>query len=455
MADEHAIADPTYHRTLGDGLRVRWSSAADAHAIAHIQSVVYRPSADAPLHSPSILDRVQRQMRGNYLMGPTDYAVVEDTTREGRPIVACACLWQHTWEYAGIPFGVGRPEYVAVDPAYRRRGLVREIFTLLHARSAVRGDLMQAITGISYFYRQFGYEYALDLEGARGVPLSLIPTRQTGAEESYLLRPATADDRERLLTLQNTRRQAMLVWDVKPADFWSYHLIEMADDQIPSKRRAFQMIVDRSGGVVGYVYAGTKRRNQYLMVYACELDPQVNLWETLPPLLRALEQHARSIPAIDTVEPLRAIKFQLGREHPLYDALGAELAPIYEQPYAWYIRIADPWRFLAHVAPVLEQRLRGSLFAEYSGELKVDWYRDGLRLDITAGKITTLERWQAPAYGDEAQAGCPALVFLQALLGYRSFAELRTIYPDVWATHQALELLQVLFPKQPSLVWDD
>jgi hypothetical protein len=103
---------------------------------------------------------------------------------------------------------------------------------------------------------------------------------------------------------------------------------------------------------------------------------------------------------------------------------------------------------------VLEQRLQGSRFAEYTGELKVDWYRDGVRLGITAGKITALERWQAPAYGDEAQAGCPALLFVQALFGYRSFAELQTIYPDMWTNHEAQILLQALFPRRPSLVWD-
>jgi hypothetical protein len=97
----------------------------------------------------------------------------------------------------------------------------------------------------------------------------------------------------------------------------------------------------------------------------------------------------------------------------------------------------------------LEQRLQVSRFAEYTGELKLDWYDDGVRLGITA-----LERWQAPAYGDEAQAGCPALLFVQALFGYRSFAELQTIYPDMWTHHEAQILLQALFPRRPSLVWD-
>ncbi len=72
---------------------------------------------------------------------------------------------RQTWEYDGITFPVGRPEAVATKVAYRNRGLIRAIFGLLHARCDERGDLAVGITGIYYYYRQFGYEYALDLGG--------------------------------------------------------------------------------------------------------------------------------------------------------------------------------------------------------------------------------------------------------------------------------------------------
>ena len=64
---------------------------------------------------------------------------------------------------------------VATRPAYRKRGLVRAVFEMAHARSAAKGELVQVITGIPYFYRQFGYEYALDLEGHRLVAAADVP----------------------------------------------------------------------------------------------------------------------------------------------------------------------------------------------------------------------------------------------------------------------------------------
>jgi predicted acetyltransferase len=91
--------------------------------------------------------------------------IVEDT--RARQLVSTMCLIPQTWTYAGIPFGVSRVEMVATDAAFRRRGLVRAQFEVLHAKSELMGHLAQGITGIPWYYRQFGYEYALDLGGGR------------------------------------------------------------------------------------------------------------------------------------------------------------------------------------------------------------------------------------------------------------------------------------------------
>src|SRR6476620_12558376 len=98
------------------------------------------------------------------------------------------------WEDDGIVFPDGRPEIVATMPDFRNRGLIRAIFELIHARSAAEGQLAQGITGISYYYRQFGYEYALDLGGRRSVYLAAIPKLKPGETEPYALRDATLAD---------------------------------------------------------------------------------------------------------------------------------------------------------------------------------------------------------------------------------------------------------------------
>src|SRR6266700_3876076 len=113
-----------YRRDLGNGLVLRWSTAEDTEKIAQLVSHVFRSSAEEPANT-RMADTVRRQMRGDHpLMGPGDYGIIEDTSKEGHPIVACTCLWRQDWEYEGIRFQIGRPEFVGSDPNYRRRGLI-------------------------------------------------------------------------------------------------------------------------------------------------------------------------------------------------------------------------------------------------------------------------------------------------------------------------------------------
>src|SRR5205807_5631383 len=126
----------------------------DTENIAQLCGLVFRDKEDEPLN-PRMMDNVRQQMSGNYpLMEPGDYALIEDTRKEGNPLVACTCLWRQQWEYEGIAFGVGQPEFVVTHPDYRNRGLIRKLFEMLHARSESEGHLAQAITGILYFYRR-------------------------------------------------------------------------------------------------------------------------------------------------------------------------------------------------------------------------------------------------------------------------------------------------------------
>ena len=447
-------ADPTYRRELTEGLIARWSTPGDTEKIALLCGMVFRDQEDESLNI-RMVDSVRRQMSGDFpLMGPGDYAVIEDTRKEGNPIVACTCLWRQEWEYEGIAFGVGQPEFVATHLDYRNRGLIRALFAMVHARSEAEGHLVQAITGISYFYRQFGYEYALELEGRRVVYLSLIPGAQESTPEPYALRAATNEDIPLLRELYNRQRSASMVCAMLSERFWRYQIKEEKDPIVAGKQMCVRMIVDTSGAVQGYLMAATKRWGKNLNVYALNIADGVSWHALVPSILRALQAYGIQIPAVGPdVPPLNEISFWLGSQHPVYEVLGEALAPFYEPPYAWYVRVPDMMAFLRHISPALEKRLENSIAAFYTGELTLDLFRGGLQMIFDRGHITNIEPWRAPAYRSNADATCPALVFLQLLFGYRSLDELRYAFPDVRVEKSGAEvLLNALFPKKFSWV---
>src|SRR2546423_1458805 len=157
---------------LPDGLLLRQSRADDVDALAAFNADVHR--AGAPEPAAWVAGWTRDLMRGNHPTHSPDCFTIVEEKATGR-IVSALNLISQTWSYAGIPFGVGRFELVGTHPEYRRRGLIRRQFEQVHRWSAERGELVQGITGIGWYYRQFGYAYALDHTGARHLPAHQVP----------------------------------------------------------------------------------------------------------------------------------------------------------------------------------------------------------------------------------------------------------------------------------------
>ena len=446
------LADPGYRRDLGNGLMLRWSTPEDTEAIARLAGTVFRDRARDPFNVP-LANHMHDLMSGRHpVMGPGDFALVEDTHKAGNRLVACTCLWRHTWEYEGIPFRIGRPEIVASDPDYRHRRLIRAVFELIHARSEAEGHLVQAITGIPYYYRLFGYEYALDLGGRCSTYISQIPAAQEGIPEPFTLRDATEADIPMLQHLYNRPRASSIVSGPIDEAWWRYQFATWRTSESGEGWHT-QIITGADGHAQGYLITLTMRWGRNLPVFDMAFADGVNVQAIVLPLLRALASQGATMPVRDAdPEPFSRIMFMLGRSHPLYDVLGKDLANSIEAPYAWYVRVAHLPAFLRHIAPALEQRLAHSIVAGYSGELTFDFYRGGLRMVFERGKLTTVEDWRCPIWDANPDTRFPPLVFLQVLFGYRSLDALRAAFPDVRVNDNVEALMKALFPCRPSWV---
>lgn len=450
----HTAISTFYRRDIGDGLVLRWSTAEDIERIAMLHSMVHRDTAEETPNT-NMLKTIRRLMKGDHpFMGPHDFGIIEDISKEGKPVVACTCLWKHTWTYEGIPFSVGRPEMVATDPAYRQRGLIRALFQMVHERSEAEGDLVQAITGISYFYRQFGYEYALELEDRRATPIALIPTAREGEAEPFTLRAATSEDIAEIAALYNRRRTSSIVSESITHKQWLYEIDTWKEHPELGHAFNFQMIVNTVGQTVGFVALDARRWSKALGVWLLEFGEGVNVQTAMPSVLRALHTYGLTMELARPDAPsLSEIGFYLGTTHPVHEVLGDELDRATEPAYAWYVRVKDLPAFLMHIAPALEKRLATSPVVGHTGEIKLDFYRGGLRMIFAQGRLTGAEHWQVPLYDAKASGGFPPLVFLQVLFGHRSIEALRQAFPDVWVSDEARPVLKALFPTRPSFVF--
>ena len=384
--------------------------------------------------------------RPHMSLTPNDFTIVEEVS-SGR-IVSSMCLIQQTWTYEGIEFGMGRPEYVATHPDFRKRGLIRAQFDVVHQWSAERGLVVQGITGIPYFYRQFGYEFALDLGGRRFG--SQVPKLKVGETETFCMRPAEKNDIPFMLSVYEYARKRSMVSADWPEQHWHNNLYEMSQDNI---QRLLFCIIERvdSQEPVGYLALEAELGRTGVNMFHYELRPGVSWLEVTPGVVRYMWKVGQDYARTEN-RPCTTFGFILGAQHPAYRALGNGLLQVHD-PYAWYLRVPDLVGFLNHIGPVLEKRLAESIACGHSGEYLIGMYPKGIKLILEGGRIAGIELWK-PSHADHGNAGFPALTFLQILFGYRSFEELKYAFPDCWWDNdQTHVLIEALFPKKNSNVY--
>jgi Acetyltransferase (GNAT) domain len=434
-------------RDLGNGLALRRSTLADAEPLADFNKMIFRePPATEP--DEFVAAWTRDLLSGSHpTFGADDYTIVEESA-SGR-IVSAMCLISQTWTYDGIPFGVGRPETVGTEPAYRKRGLVRAQFEVIHAISAARGEMMQAITGIPFYYRQFGYEMAMGLGGGRQGNAADVPKLKDGEIEPFRLRPVVEADLPFVLELDAHAARRNLVYCSRDESLWRYELWGKSEKN--GDRLDWFIVETAVGAAVGLLGSAITMWGTRLGINYFELKPGVSWLQVAPSVLREVKTLGEALAARES-KTLADLYFCLGEDHPICRVTSTRL-PEVRRVYAWYLRVPDLLGFLRHITPVLERRLAGSVAAGHTGELKLNFYRNGMRLAFEAGRLAAIEPWE-PAHADDGSAGFPGQTFLQLIFGYRSLDTLRNAFPDCRCDgDDARILLEALFPKQRSVFW--
>jgi hypothetical protein len=325
---------------------------------------------------------------------------------------------------------------------------VRLQFEEVHKWSLERDEIVQAITGIPFYYRQFGYEMALDLDGRRFGYEAQVPKLKQGETEPYTIRPAQERDLPLIEELyEQTCQRSMIVCERTP-EIFRYELLGRSEN---FNCYVNCIVEDNMAQPIGFFRHGGYNIRAAIVADRLELKPKVSWLEVIPSIVRYLWAKGQEYAKRDGGE-FNSFGFAFGAAHPAYEALGNRL-PTIRGTYAWYLRVPDICGFVEHIKPALERRLAESIAANHSREIRISFYRTGLRMAIEHGKITAIQSWQ-PTPKEEGNAAFPGLAFLQLLFGYRSYQELDYAFADCWSDSDDVRaLLNILFPKKFSNVY--
>lgn len=434
---------PSNVRYLDDTLILRRSTAEDREPLAEFNANIHSDT-DEPDQRVAAWSR--DLMSGNHpTFGVNDFTIVEDTTT-GK-IVSATNLISQTWSYAGIPFKVGRPELVGTVPEFRERGLVRVQFDEIHRWSKERGEVLQAITGIPFYYRQFGYEMCTHLDAWRAGYAPQVPELEKDKSEPYLFRPAQTRDAAFIAALYQQGCKRQLLACQMDESLFRYFIAGQSPENV--NRLEYRIIETLAGDPVGFLAHPAFNWGSGLFSRLFELKSGVPWTAATPAVIRYLWKTGDDYAKAEGKER-SCFGFYFDENHPAYD-VARERLPRVRRPYNWYLRLPNIGGFLNLIRPVLEQRLAQSACVGFSGELKLNFYRSGLRLEFTDGHLDKIEPWQ-PKPKDWDFAGYPGLTFLQVLFGYRTHDELEESFADCWSHNDLKCLLRALFPRQASNV---
>lgn len=411
------VPGPTQPRRLPCGLVLRQATPADLDQVGELL-MARGDEHDAQDH---------RLVVGDPAAGWGSCAVVVDGDR----VVSTATLLDEELQFVipgraqPLQLPAGQVELVATAPAFEGRGLVRGLMGWAHDLSAARGHVLQVMIGIPYFYRLFGYTYAIDIPARR--PLSEPPGRE--ALEGHAVRPATTADLPEVRRLQAHAQQA-------------------ADLRMPHSPPRWQWLLDRHGSttwVVERTAAGGRTR---VLATGRTTPPQdepvlAELAATDYAAVLAMVAHAHRLSvAVDDPSPLVIWDRPGTVTGEVVDALCGP-APLQAEQY--YVRVPNEVTLLDRLRPLLQARLAASS-VEVPAEVVLSTFRRHVRMPLSEGRLGPPQAggtMQSP--GACGGAGVAPDQLGPLLFGPHGIIGLSQRHPDVYPGPRA-DLMAALFP---------
>lgn len=306
-------------------------------------------------------------------------------------------------------------EFVATYERCAGRGLVRRQFEAATEAMLKRGELISMIVGIPYFYRRFGYEYAVTVPDMQVILAGVeLPT-----DDTLVLSDATVDDVRVIQELQASAQESADVAASFPDDVRRWFV------ESPNYR---SVIARRAGTPVG-------------MVRAYHADDEMWAFEVVasqPEVLGALLSAVRGTGSIGVLHrPASPAGVFIG-----------SFGETSDNTEAYYGKVLDTEALLNALRPTFDQRLAEIGLDDLTHSWMLSTYVASYRADVvngTFGPITSGPGIQAPA--SKGGSGVPPDLIATMILGRDGITELNRWHGDVHLGKQAA-IMDALFPPQ-------
>lgn len=404
----------------------RAESSDDAERLHSLFSDIFHPE-DVGALAETMFHHLPRMKREYWFLAE------ETTTAQ---IVSAFALIPWIWEMEGVKLHVAEMGIVGTQQQHRGRGLMRILSKEFDETLNEEKFDLAVVQGIPGFYHRFGYNYAIPLENHINMPLHLPPTKQEPSDYSF--RPASIEDIPYLIHEDQAYRKSLSISVFRDNANWIYLLTEGLHTEYGSeywimehqdKSQKFYCRIPKQGFGSGLILSEISENITYdafheLLVFCKTLALKRN-----KPYIRLnLHNHAS----------VSRFAFSMGAHQ--------------EKCYAWQIKIPDTIRFLTKMRPILEKRLKKSLFKHWTNALRLNFFTRTVDLHWVKGCLTKI----VPGEGECADTfSINPDLFPALCLGYRTWQEIRYLRKDIFPSSDKSRLLiETLFPSRKSWIYE-
>ncbi|NHJ22474.1 MAG: GNAT family N-acetyltransferase [Candidatus Lokiarchaeota archaeon] len=344
-------------------------------------------------------------------------------------LVSMITLMPLEWNFNGVNIPLCEMGLVGTLPEYRHRGLIgimNEIYEILMRQE---GYLLSVIRGIPYYYRKFGYEFALNLDEHIILNKDLIPSKEIN---NIYFQKATKQDLSFIKSIYNKEQENFYISNGFNPDCFIYKC--MNDDFDNNFLNTF--ILKRNKESISYFSLGMSFDYAAYSLIVPELDDDYII--KILQFVRDLDKDKDQIVFNVNSET------QFGQ---FLSSIGGEK----DLGYGWQIKILDLKEFLLAIKPILEQRIESSSFKGLSQDFVISDYRYSYFLRFKSGKIEGIESKQGYPLPESCDVKIPSSNLIKLLLSDKTFNEIKHIVKDSMLKPMSEELLEILFPKKPSI----
>jgi len=345
-------------------------------------------------------------------------------------IVAALNTIPSKWSVDDVTLNVAELACVATLPEYRNIGLQRRLMKEYHKQIMEQQYDLSVIEGIPYYYRQFGYEYALPLDEQTRTNIERIPM----FEVNHVIRPFTGKDFQTAKRLFEASQRKFLVHGVRVEGFWKM----LQETGMIAERPFERFVVEKKGvEIANFAISEDAEAKELLLKEITDVDEDAAK-STLAFIKKRGEQKG-----------LSTLVAMVSNSEFFADMMVKLCGATKNRPYAWQIRIMDHAKLLRKMKPLLQKRLAASPHSSLTEKLNLNFYSFTVRLNVENGTIQDVSFQKAC---EDNNIRFNPFVFVQLVLGYRSREELESIYPDFLVRQNHKGIVDTLFPKLSSYI---